>query len=63
MEVAGRTLLEITLTRLRSFGVHDVIINVHHFADMMHDYLKPTKTLACGSKSPAKTFCSTPAAA
>jgi len=40
VEVAGRTLLEITLTRLRSFGVTKVIINVHHFADMVVDYLK-----------------------
>lgn len=40
VEVAGRTLLEITLTRLRSFGITEVIINVHHFADMVVDYLK-----------------------
>jgi NDP-sugar pyrophosphorylase family protein len=40
VEVAGRTLLEITLTRLRSFGVREVIINVHHFADMILEYLK-----------------------
>lgn len=40
VEVAGRTLLEITLTRLRNFGIGDVIINVHHFADMVVDYLK-----------------------
>jgi NDP-sugar pyrophosphorylase family protein len=40
VEVAGRTLLEITLSRLRSFGIADVIINVHHFADMVVDYLK-----------------------
>jgi NDP-sugar pyrophosphorylase family protein len=40
VEVAGRTLLEITLTRLRSFGIHDVIINVHHFADMVVGYLR-----------------------
>jgi mannose-1-phosphate guanylyltransferase len=40
VEVAGRTLLEITLTRLRDFGVREVIINVHHFADMVLDYLK-----------------------
>ena len=39
VEVAGRTLLEITLTRLRSFGVREVIINVHHFADMVVEYL------------------------
>ncbi len=39
VEVAGRTLLEITLTRLRSFGIHEVIVNVHHFADRMIGYL------------------------
>ncbi len=39
VEVAGRTLLEITLTRLRSFGIHDVIINAHHFADMVLRFL------------------------
>jgi len=35
VEVCGRSLLEITLTRLRDFGVRDVIINVHHYADMV----------------------------
>jgi NDP-sugar pyrophosphorylase family protein len=40
VEVAGKTLLELTLTRLRSFGIHDVIINLHHFADMVQDYLR-----------------------
>ncbi len=40
VEINGRTLLEITLARLRSFGVTEVIINVHHFADMVVDYLK-----------------------
>ena len=40
VEIAGRTLLEITLARLTSFGVREVIINVHHFADMILDYLK-----------------------
>jgi NDP-sugar pyrophosphorylase family protein len=39
VEVGGRTLLEITLSRLRKFGVGEVIINVHHFADMVIDYL------------------------
>jgi NDP-sugar pyrophosphorylase family protein len=40
VEINGRTLLEITLSRLRTFGVSDVIINVYHFADMIVDYLK-----------------------
>jgi NDP-sugar pyrophosphorylase family protein len=38
--VAGRTLLEIALSRLRTFGVSEVIVNVHHFAEMILDYLK-----------------------
>jgi NDP-sugar pyrophosphorylase family protein len=37
--VAGRTLLEITLSRLRTFGVREVILNVHHFADQVVAYL------------------------
>jgi NDP-sugar pyrophosphorylase family protein len=40
VEVAGRTLLEITLSRLRDFGIRDVIVNAHHFADMIVAYLK-----------------------
>jgi NDP-sugar pyrophosphorylase family protein len=40
VEVAGKTLLELTLTRLRDVGVREVIINVHHFADMIVDYLQ-----------------------
>lgn len=40
VEVAGRTLLEITLNRLHTFGVREVIVNVHHFADLVVDYLK-----------------------
>jgi len=39
VEISGRTLLEITLTRLRSCGVNNVIVNVHHFADQVIDYL------------------------
>jgi len=40
VEVAGHTLLEITLSRLRSFGVREVIVNAHHYAEMIVDYLK-----------------------
>jgi mannose-1-phosphate guanylyltransferase len=40
VEMAGRTLLDITLARLRAFGITEVIVNVHHFADLVVDYLK-----------------------
>ncbi len=39
VELNGRTLLEITITRLRQFGVTDIIVNVHHFADKVAEYL------------------------
>jgi NDP-sugar pyrophosphorylase family protein len=37
--IGGRTLLEITLARLRSFGVGEAIVNVHHYADQIVAYL------------------------
>jgi NDP-sugar pyrophosphorylase family protein len=40
VEIDGRTLLEITLARLREFGIREVVINAHHFADMLVEYLK-----------------------
>ena len=40
VDVGGATLLEITLRRLQSFGVDEVIINVHHFADSVVEYLE-----------------------
>ncbi len=43
VEIGGRTLLEITLARLREFGICEVIINAHHFAEMIVDYLKANR--------------------
>lgn len=40
VEIDGRTMLELTLTRLRSFGIREVVINTHHFAEKLADYLK-----------------------
>jgi NDP-sugar pyrophosphorylase family protein len=40
VEVAGRTMLEITLERLRACGVREVIVNAHHHADMLIDYVR-----------------------
>lgn len=39
VQVAGRTMLEITLHRLQSFGIREVIVNAHHFADLLVSYL------------------------
>jgi NDP-sugar pyrophosphorylase family protein len=40
VEVDGRTLLEITLARLREFGIREVVINTHYLADKIVAYLK-----------------------
>jgi len=39
VELNGRTLLKITLERLKAFGIREVIVNAHHFADRLIDYL------------------------
>lgn len=43
VEINGRTLLDLTLARLRSFGVNEVIINLFHFADMVAEYLQANR--------------------
>jgi mannose-1-phosphate guanylyltransferase len=43
VELSGRTLLEITLARLRDFGITEVIVNAHHFADKVINYLHTNK--------------------
>lgn len=40
VEVQGKTLLEIVLSRLHSFGVGEVIVNVHHYADKVIAHLQ-----------------------
>ena len=40
VEVNGRALLEITLLRLRGFGVREAIVNAHHFAEQIVAFLK-----------------------
>lgn len=50
VEVAGHTLLEIALSRLRSIGVQDVIVNVHHFAGSIVEYLKANNNFGMNVK-------------
>lgn len=40
VEVEGRTLLEINLQRLAKLQVDHVVVNVHHYADMVTEYLQ-----------------------
>jgi len=38
-EIHGIPLLEIIIRRLKNYGFDEIIINVHHFADMILDFL------------------------
>lgn len=40
VEVGGRTMLEIALARLRGFGIREVIVNTHHYAEMVEEWLR-----------------------
>jgi len=39
-EVGGRTMLQLTLERLKRFGVREAIVNTHHHAEMIEAYLR-----------------------
>jgi len=46
VELNGRTLLEITIARLKSFGVTEIIVNVHHHAEKIAAFLKSKNNFA-----------------
>lgn len=40
VEVGGRAMLATTLARLHAFGIREVIVNTHHFAEMVEAWLR-----------------------
>ena len=38
--VNGKSLLQRNIEYLQQFGINDVIVNVHHFADQIYDAVK-----------------------
>lgn len=40
VEINGHTLLEIQITTLLKQGIREIILNIHHFGDLMLDYLR-----------------------
>jgi NDP-sugar pyrophosphorylase family protein len=40
VDINGRTLLQINLEKLKSYGFNEVIINLHHFPEKIRAYLK-----------------------
>ncbi len=47
VELNGRTLLEITIERLKSFGVTEFIINIHHHAEKIVSFLQSKQNFGC----------------
>ena len=45
--LAGKTLLQWQIERLKSAGITDIVVNVHHFPDMILDYLKEHHNFGC----------------
>src|SRR5262249_53082650 len=43
VEIHSRTLLEIAIERLKSFGVNEIIVNVHHHAEKIVSFLQARK--------------------
>ncbi len=39
VEFRGKSLLQITIEKLKKYGFTEIIINLHHFPDMIKDYL------------------------
>ncbi|WP_201838193.1 nucleotidyltransferase family protein [Microvirga zambiensis] len=44
VKVAGRTLIDFALDKLHEAGVESVVVNVHHFADMLEAHLRTRET-------------------
>jgi len=47
VEVAGRTMLERSFDTLKEAGFTDFVVNVHHFADQITDYLEEKGNFGC----------------
>ncbi len=39
IKVAGKTLLQMAIEKLKAFGIHSVVVNVHHFEGQVVNYL------------------------
>ena len=45
--LAGKTLLQWQIERLRDAGIVDMVVNVHHFPDLIIDYLRSNNCFGC----------------
>ena len=45
--LAGKTLLQWQIEKLKTAGITDIVINVHHFSDMIINYLHNNENFGC----------------
>jgi len=45
--LAGKTLLQWQIERLKAAGITDIVVNVHHFPDMIINYLRENNYFGC----------------
>ena len=45
--LAGKTLLQWQIEKLKAAGITDIVVNVHHFADKIIDYLRENNYFGC----------------
>ena len=45
--LAGKTLLQWQIEKLKAAGVTDIVVNVHHFPDLIIDYLRENNNFGC----------------
>lgn len=45
--LAGKTLLQWQVEKLKAAGITDIVVNVHHFPDQIIDYLRENNNFGC----------------
>lgn len=45
--LAGKTLLQWQIEKLKAAGITDIVVNVHHFPDQIIDYLRENDNFGC----------------
>ena len=47
LPIAGKTLLQWQIEKLHNAGIRGIVVNVHHFADQIIDYLRANENFGC----------------
>ena len=45
--LAGKTLLQWQIEKLKAAGIRDIVVNIHHFPDMIINYLEDNDNFGC----------------